>query len=372
MKNILLMGLLLSASTAFAQKLASKDELEEQKFGTETVWRFKKSQEPLEGNFKVAQGEGAYFDGTFSKGRMNGTFKYFDKKGDKIAEISYKNGEQDGKSIFYENGKVEQEHSYRAGKLNGEQKRFDEKGKLVDLSTYKDGKKDGKFWKKKTYRTREGEIDGFKEEFYKDDKPFGKWIEKANNNMVHIEYDYKDEGTYTRVEYWDNGKKESEKSYKDHKEHGSHKRYDKYSGNLERENIYDNGVRTCEKRFSTRNGKQTYEMNYKNGQRNGHHFSKYEPGFTDEEGDYKDGYKDGLWKTYYRNGNLESETRYAIGQREGLYKEYSEEGNVTIEGNFKNDQMDGIWKYYEAKKLVQDKIYKMGDLVKSTRYNENR
>jgi hypothetical protein len=34
--------------------------------------------------------------------------------------------------------------------------------------------------------------------------------------------------------------------------------------------------------------------------------------------------------------------------------------------------MDGIWKYYEAKKLVQDKIYKMGDLVKSTRYNENR
>lgn len=77
MKRFFLVIILFTSLGGYAQKFLSDDEIDEQVFGTEHLYKLEKTGEPLEGHYKVALGGGAYYEVTFEKGRMDGTLKSY-------------------------------------------------------------------------------------------------------------------------------------------------------------------------------------------------------------------------------------------------------------------------------------------------------
>ena len=227
MKQLLITLLLATTTGGYAQKFLSDNEITEQVFGTEKLYKLEKTGEPLDGAYKVALGEGAYYEVTFENGRMNSSYKSYSPQGNLMAEKNFKKGVLDGKSIFYNDegkekelrtykegklegiskeytsdGKLRTELSYKAGKPNGEWKYYDSEGKPRKIENYKDGKLHGKQWQKMSGNRG----DYTATEYYDNDKPTGKWQEIWENGLPLSEREYKDKGTYTQREFYRNGK----------------------------------------------------------------------------------------------------------------------------------------------------------------------
>ena len=196
MKRFFLVITLFASLGGYAQKFLSDDEIDEQVFGTEHLYKLEKTGEPLEGHYKVALGGGAYYEVTFEKGRMDGTLKSYSSRGELLAEQNFKKGVLNGKSVKYNdegkekelrnykdgkldgickeyssNGKLRKELSYKDGKPNGEWKVYDSDEKLQRIETYKEGKLHGKQWQKMV--SNRGDYTST--QYYDNDKPTGKW-----------------------------------------------------------------------------------------------------------------------------------------------------------------------------------------------------
>ena len=127
--------------------------------------------------------------GISKDGKKDGLWTYWRDNGQKMQDVTYKNGEQNGLQIWYfkngqkkykgtkkdgkkyglwiwwyENGQKESEITYKDGKFNGHYTIYHKNGQKKAEGTYKDGKRDGRW----LYWDRQGNID--RERVYSKDK----------------------------------------------------------------------------------------------------------------------------------------------------------------------------------------------------------
>jgi len=108
---------------------------------------------------------------------------------------------------------------------------------------------------------------------------------------------------------------------------------------------------------------------YKNGKLDGLSKRFYEDGTLMIETIYKNGIKDGLEKGYSENGKIVAEILYKNNMINGFLKRYDDEGDIYLEENYKNDILHGITKIYSNGKLIEEREYRNGTLIKTKNGN---
>jgi len=218
-------------------------------------------------------------------GKVNGNVKVYYENGNLKYDTSYKNNKKDGiEKIYSPDGKLEMEVPYKNGVKDGVQKQYSKDGKLIVEATLKNNLRNGS---------------------------------------------YKD--------YFENGKIENEGIYKDDKEEGIHREY--YS-----------------------NGKLKKEVEFKAGIPNGIAREYNEKGIKEKETSFKNGIEDGIRKNFYKNGNLKYSVEMKNGVENGAFKQYYENGVLEIEAFYKNGKLEGIRRdYYKSGKLEVEGLHKNGE-----------
>jgi antitoxin component YwqK of YwqJK toxin-antitoxin module len=74
---------------------------------------------------------------TFKGDKLHGISIAWDSTGNKIAEVSFKDGLKDGKwKIWYENKQLAYEFHYKRGEKTGKWKSYDREGNLINIKDY--------------------------------------------------------------------------------------------------------------------------------------------------------------------------------------------------------------------------------------------
>jgi antitoxin component YwqK of YwqJK toxin-antitoxin module len=176
----------------------------------------------FENDYEVGEWKEWYADGTlamqgiYNLGVMTGTWTTWHENGEKKSEIEYKDGLIAGKNFFwYPNGKKQLEESYKlvelkstddfsvktktTSVLHGTYKTYNIREFEIISGVYSEGKRNGKF----VYNNNNG--GAVKVEYYKMDKPDGKWQTFYDFGPLESEVNY------------ENGLKEGKSTYYDQK-----------------------------------------------------------------------------------------------------------------------------------------------------------
>jgi len=176
------------------------------------------------GNYKngYREGEWTLYDfsgelrekGKFEQGKKEGVWKNY--SGEKVIhEDEYKNGDQETRIEYFENGNIRSKASYKSGKLNGPYIEYFENSRdITAKGNYKDGKRDG-YWE---FFDTPGKKRLGEKETYKDGRLHGPWVGYYDNGQLYSEGIYKDgEKDGPWVSYKKNGKLMDKGIYKDGK-----------------------------------------------------------------------------------------------------------------------------------------------------------
>ena len=167
-------------------------------------------------------------------------------------------------------------------------------------------------------------------------------IDKWNNGQTKTELDFKSkaDSTFTKTEYFENGKVKSTQNF--------------VNGKLNGKLI----------NYSDKGFKQQ-EFDYVDGQKNGIGTSWYESGKIAFQFKFKDGlYYDGT--EYFENGIPRVLVKFsAPGQMEGKAFYFEEDGYIWQQGYFKQGKEDSIWTKFDKEGNITEKyIYKNGEKSK--------
>ena len=144
------------------------------------------------------------------------------------------------------------------------------------------------------------------------------------------------DSTYTRTEFYENGKIKSVQDYV----------HAKLNGKLI--NYSDKGYKQ-------------QEFEYVDGQKNGIGTAWYESGKIAFQFKYKDGLNfDGT--EYFEDGWPRVLVKFsAPGQREGIAYYYKDDGHIWMQGYFKNGKEDNVWTKYDVSgQITEQTKYKDG------------
>lgn len=280
----------------------------------------------------------------------NGPYVYYNEDCLAIKEENYKNDTLSGLSYLYYpdtsiNKVIKEKIPYAKGKLEGTAFEYARDGRLITIKTYKKG------FKKSTEKINRFDKAGRKQNIWKT--------------------------------YYSNSRLKKEERYKDDLLNGYVKEYNK-QGKLEKATLYINGVEQSMEEnvadFDIRNDyysdgsvKKTTTYNLagkKEGvsnsfdnkgkvtateiYRNGYLLKK---GIIDKKGIYQ-----GLWETYYLSGKLKTKGEYKNGKKYGKWTYYFVSGKVEQEGFYDEQGLyTNEWKwYYENGKLLRKEEYRKG------------
>ncbi len=122
------------------------------------------------------------------KSGLHGTYRMYYENGQLEEEGTYKDGERDGLwKLYYENGQLFKEGTLKKGERHGPYKNYFDNGELWEEGTYKNGKQDGLF---KLYHWETGQLSGGG--VYKDGKKDGLWKSYSLYGTLLRELTYKD------------------------------------------------------------------------------------------------------------------------------------------------------------------------------------
>ena len=264
-------------------------------------------------------GNGLMFEGEYLNGKRNGKGKeyYYNKL---LIEGEYLKGEraqeknENSRSYFYLNKKVEYEGEYLNGKRNGQGKEYYLYGDLKFEGEYRNGNR----WN-------------------------GKGYDPSNNVLYELK-----NGTGTIKEYYGDGKLKFEGEYLNGEKNGKGKEYLYYYGPLEFDYKpnYSDGPSYSNDRYGYYGFFHIYTFNsfegeYKNGKRNGKGKEFYSNKKIKFEGEYLDG-KRWKGKGYDPEGNLE----FGMENGKGYIKEYFSDGKIKYEGKYVNGVKHGFFEEY--------------------------
>lgn len=185
------------------------------------------------------------------------------------------------------------------------------------------------------------------EGFFRDDKPTGQFTYYAEKGYISAKVNFINDSISSSVMYYDDGMVMAKGKFINQLKVGKWSTYLK-SGDLL--NIY----------------------NYKNGILEGSQYMYYPENKESrkvalmEEYYCVKGLKDGVWKQYYELGSVKSKGQYKEGLKQGRFEYYFLNGKIDKKGRYIDDKKNGLWFFYDLDKDIMDEvIYKMGDVVKS-------
>lgn len=321
-------------------------------------------------------------EGNYKDGEKDGKWIYYiiDQERSLLQkEVNYKNGQLDGEyKSFYLYGGIKEEGQYLNDLKEGEWKEYYEDGELKEKSNYKENKLDGNYW----LDSKEFELKGQ----YLNDLKEGEWLKKNNLSWEKVEYkngirngkyssltddlydiisvkgqylnDLKEgewvtsDGYKNIIEQYKGGQKDEiikiERSYN-------------YSFGKLNENGREEGEWTT---VSKNNGLEFSDYgkivaNYKNGQLDGEYKLFSKSGQLEKEGYYKEGRQLGEWKEY-KDGFLLETVYYTEEFKPKIYREWHKTGNLAIEKNYDDlDKKIGTYKeYWDNGKLKEEGNFK--------------
>lgn len=277
--------------------------------------------------------------GTYSRGKKHGFFKYYDENGHLLRTEKYTDDILDSKALetsaieikreYYQSKKLKSYVSMRSGEKDGISVFYNTKENVDSVLIYSmgkvtergekinpDGSKEGIWY---SY-TPEGKISSQGQ--YKGGKKKGEWLFFYPDGQIMQKGDYvegKENGTW--VWFFPSGKIQREDNYVLGLLDGKSTSYDETEKIISYGN-YDTDMRTGEWFFIVEN--------------------------TKDVGNYVDGLKNGLWKQIdIPTGKIVFSCYYREGQRDGQCVMYYLNGAKRAEGSFISDIMDGDWIFYD-------------------------
>lgn len=154
----------------------------------------------------------------------DGVFLEFDKQGNIVRKVEYKDNLMDGLYLKFKNAILIERVEYQSGKKNGESTVFYEKGTVMETSTYKDGQRDGEtVWfankdksqgeKVAMYTYKNGVFEGVQETYYESGAVQSRKM--FSNNVVNG----------PSYEFYEDGSLKSEATFKNGEQKGKTKEF---------------------------------------------------------------------------------------------------------------------------------------------------
>lgn len=249
--------------------------------------------------------------GSFNeKGERDGSWIWYDKNGNILETVSYKDGKLDGEYfLYFENGKVKTHGFYKEGKLNGLYEKYSEKGALLERYTNIDDNIDGEFLS-----------------FYSIGQEYIEYKVPYTNGKI--------DGLVIR--YFPDGKIQSEIPFKDGLRNGVEKKY------------YYNGQLEYKKEFKENNLTGEYTEYHPNGQ-------------ISFNGFCTNGFFEGPFKQFYSNGKLEKELNYSKGKLEGVYKKNDTDGKIHYEYTYRDGEVIAYKFYNKNNEIIKEAKKQKGE-----------
>jgi len=348
-----------------------KSEGNRKDFELDSVWKFYNEQGKL------------FLEISYHKGKKNGLrISYLDKE---TIKENYKNDVKDGFTrCYYADGTLKSETPFVKGMEQGFGKEYAPDGTIVTLIEYKKGfiVDRMRINRKDKNNLRQGKWFLFydngnikQEGSYRDDKKDGYFKDYTENgDLARISKYINDELQPDAIEiqklqvineYYQDGKLKVSGMYRNNIPEGIRREY-KPDGSLEKSRMYHNGLVTGEgnmlddgnkdgpwKEYFS-DGSLKAEGNYDDGKTVGEWKYYHLNGKFEQTGKFnKQGKPDGKWKWYYEDGKLLREENYHNSLKDGLLTEYDEDGNVIQEGEFLNGEEDGPWFYLTGDDYVK-------------------
>lgn len=306
-------------------------------------------------------------EGYYMNDKKNGIFKKYDKRGDLISLVKYRDGEVvtdseesvilDLRNTYYSDGTLKSTGGYVDGVKEGTHRLYDKEGNIEGGELYSKGELVGEgiidqngdyqgIWKL-YYETGELKAEGN----FEDSKRIGEWTFYHKNEAIEHKAKYVDglpQGKWTW--YFDNGKLRREEFFRRGREDGTVTEYD-LTGEIVVKGDYVNGLRDGEWFLNV--GDHTEKGKYLDGERNGEWIYEYPNEQIAYEGEYVLGLAVGKHKWYHPNGRVKLEGKYSSGLRVGTWKKYDEEGTEILNIKYKSGREVKI----NGKKVVRAEDY---------------
>jgi antitoxin component YwqK of YwqJK toxin-antitoxin module len=340
---------------------------------------------------------------SYNGGKKVGLSKEYDKNGEVITLYEYNNdflvsrqkiNRTDNKGlkqgewvVFYPEGRMKSDVTYKDDLMHGYYKEYDSKGNLVVTLLYDNGslvksrvEDDSDIEVVNKYDDNNKLISSGP---FKNKIPVGVHREFGPDGKVTDAFIYNDNGLMLAEgivdeagnlngrwkDFYPDGKIQAEGAYTGSRRSGIWKFYNS-SGKLEQTGSYNNGRPDGSWKWYYENGSLLREEEYFQGLRDGTFTEYSEDGDIISQGQYSDGEKNGQWK--FKSGDFTEEGKYIIGLKDGQWKAYYGNGALKFKGNFVQGNPDGQqYYYYETGKLKELQYYKMGIRQKTwKKFNE--
>ena len=283
-------------------------------------------------------------------GVSNGDSIEYYEEGNIKSIIPFKNDIVDGLTIsYYENGNIKEEVHYKNNKMNGEAKSYDENGKLNGRTIFQDDIK----LEEEVHKENEILKNIFKNgEVVKQDvcSPNGTLKERRILNGNEMEYS----------SFYENGNVKQKILTKD-KVIIKEQLYAR-NGNIMLNSFFSADGKPIKELFEYYpDGKLFKKISTMNEMANGDTLEYYPDGNIKKKAFFKNDRQEGEYTVYYESGAIMQKVLYKNGVRNGEAIAYYENGNIEQKAYFVNGKKEKEHLYYDKNgKLMKTEIYKNG------------
>ena len=283
-------------------------------------------------------------------GVSNGDSIEYYEEGNIKSIIPFKNDIVDGLTIsYYENGNIKEEVHYKNNKMNGEAKSYDENGKLNGRTIFQDDIK----LEEEVHKENEILKNIFKNgEVVKQDvcSPNGTLKERRILNGNEMEYS----------SFYENGNVKQKILTKD-KVIIKEQLYAR-NGNIMLNSFFSADGKPIKELFEYYpDGKLFKKISTMNEMANGDTLEYYPDGNIKKKAFFKNDKQEGEYTVYYESGAIMQKVLYKNGVRNGEAIAYYENGNIEQKAYFVNGKKEKEHLYYDKNgKLMKTEIYKNG------------
>jgi antitoxin component YwqK of YwqJK toxin-antitoxin module len=324
----------------------------------------------------------------YDRGILHGDVQVFYPEGKLKAQGSFKCGKRHGLMIsYYEDGEKSEEATYVDGALEKDLIRYHSKGIRSNVIPYKKGLPHGtalEWYESGALKASATYNNGV---LHSDGKTPAYVMYNEDRAIIEVQ-DYKNgQPTGTHFKYHPSGKESYKISFKSGKKHGQ-EQYFAADGKLMGDGVYVDGVAVGKHYRNYENGRlaflatfdekgnllESIKEYFDNGQIKSEYFTQdaerdgsfkewYDNGQIKTEYFYVRGQFDGEQKEYYANGHIKLKTFYKNKVKDGLYEEWYENGKPALQTTLKEDVKYGPSKgWYENGKLAFEEMYLEGKL----------
>lgn len=290
-------------------------------------------------------------EGSYKKGNVHGTWKYYFPEGSQLSEYTYVDGYTQGEATeYFRTGQKKFIFQYKDGQYHGYFQEFHPNGKIKQEGWYQNGMRQQQWLMYYPDGTLESDyyylndnLLGAADDYNTDGKKYMTTMYGENENVIRIDR-YNPEGMLITKSRVDNGKKIFETFYPSGK---TQTRYELLEGSFHGTIAqsfpdgkiyfeYDmaNNVKHGKYKHYGVNNQLELEGISANGSQSGKRTAYYPSGKTEYIGFYIEGDIDSTWTNYFPHGAVASLMGYAGRERHGITRYNAGDGTPVVEKFF--------------------------------------